>query len=186
MLKNQKAFTLIELLVTICVLGIMLSLAVPSFRSQIVNNRSTALAEDLTSRINQARYEAIKGAKTVTICASNNSTSSTPTCSGNWTDGYIVFEDATLPVTADSITAVGAVLRAYSKHDTKSVIEIKNGSAAVTFMRFTATGTLARIANSTNPLTINTYTTGCKGDSRRIISVGVSGMVSVKRVDCPT
>jgi type IV fimbrial biogenesis protein FimT len=186
MLKNQNAFTLIELLVTICVLGVLLSLAVPNFRSQIVNNRSTALAEDLTTRINQARYEAIKGAKTVTICASNNSTTVTPTCTGNWTDGYIVFEDATLPVTTNSITAVGTVLRAYSKHDAKSVIDVKNGSTAVTFMRFTATGTLARIANSANPLTINTYTTGCKGDSRRVISLGVSGMVSVQRVACPT
>lgn len=188
MLKNQNAFTLVELLVTICVLGVLLSLAVPSFRSQIVNNRSTVLAEDLTARINQARYEAVKRAKTVTICASNNSTSLTPTCTGNWTDGYIVFEDATLPVTADSITAVGTVLRAYSKHDAKSVIEITNTGTgtAVTFIRFLPTGSLARIDNSANPLTINTYATGCKGDSKRTITLGISGMVSAKRVDCPT
>lgn len=184
MLKNQNAFTLVELLVTICVLGVLLSLAVPSFRSQIVNNRSTVLAEDLTARINQARYEAVKRAKTVTICASNNSTSLTPTCTGNWTDGYIVFEDATSPVTTNSITAVGTVLRAYSKHDAKSVIEIQNAGTAVTFIRFLPTGSLARIDNSTTPLTINTYATGCKGDSRRVISLGVSGMVSVQRAAC--
>lgn len=186
MLKNQKAFTLIELLVTICVLGVLLSLAVPSFRSQIVNNQSAVLAEDLTARINQARYEAVKGAKTVTICASADSTSVAPTCSGNWTDGYIVFEDPTLPVTTDSITAVGTVLKAYSKHGAKSIIDAKNGATAVTFIRFTATGTLARISNSANPIVIDTYTTGCKGNSRRVITLGVSGMVSVRRTDCPS
>lgn len=185
MLKNQNAFTLIELLVTICVLGVLLSLAVPSFRSQIVNNKSTVLAEDLTTRINQARYEAVKRAKTVTICASADSTALAPTCTGSWTDGYIVFEDATSPVTTNSITAVGTVLKAYSKHDAESIIEIQNAGTAVTFIRFLPTGSLARIDNSANPLTINTYATGCKGDGKRTITLGISGMVSGKRVACP-
>jgi type IV fimbrial biogenesis protein FimT len=184
MLKNQKAFTLIELLVTICVLGILFSLAVPSFKEQILNSKATALAEDVTTRINQARYEAIKRATRVTICASSNSTSTTPTCTGNWTDGYIVFEDDATTDGAAAVT-VGTILKAYAKHDTNTAIEIKNDQTAVTFMRFTSVGTLARIANSTNPLIINTHVTGCRGDNKRTITLGISGMVSVKRVACP-
>jgi type IV fimbrial biogenesis protein FimT len=164
MLKNQSAFTLIELLVTICVLGVLLSLAVPSYKGQVLNSKATALAEDVTTRINQARYEAIKRAARVTICASSNSTSATPTCTGNWADGYIVFEDDATTDSAATVT-VGTILKAYAKHDPSAAIEIKNDQTAVTFMRFTSVGTLARIANSVNPLTINTHVTGCKGDN---------------------
>jgi type IV fimbrial biogenesis protein FimT len=183
MLKNQNAFTLIELLVTICVLGVLLSLAVPNFRSQIVNNRSTALAEDLTTRINQARYEAIKGAKRVTICASSNSTSATPTCTGSWIDGYIVFEDGATTDTEATVT-VGAVLRAYSKHDSKAVIDVKNDAGPLTFIRFTSVGSLALTDASTSPVVIDAYMSGCKKNNKYLVRVGISGMTSVSRAVC--
>jgi type IV fimbrial biogenesis protein FimT len=181
MLKNQEAFTLIELLITLLVLAILASLAVPSFRVQVLNSKAKALEEDLTGRINQARYEAIKKSKRVSICASSDGS----TCTGGWTDGYIVFEDN---ATTDGATnpIVGTILRTYAKPDLKTVIEVKNNTTAVTFMRFTPMGTLARISGSTNPhLGINAYVTGCKGKNRRVFTLGVSGLISVKREDCP-
>ena len=180
MLKNQKAFTMIELLVTLLVLAILASLAVPSFRVQMLNAKAKALEEDVAARINQARYEAIKRAKRISICASSNGTS----CTGSWTEGYIVFEDG---ATSDGATdvVVGTVLRAYAKHDLKTVINVNNNTTAVTFMRFTSMGTLARIANSANPLVMNAYVTGCKGKNRRILTIGISGLTSIQRVDCP-
>jgi type IV fimbrial biogenesis protein FimT len=183
MLKNQNAFTLIELLVTICVLGVLLSLAVPSFRSQIVNNKSTVLAEDLTARINQARYEAVKRARRVTICASADSTAPAPTCTGNWTDGYIVFEDGATTDTEATVT-VGEVLRAYSKHDSKAVIDVKNDAGTLNFIRFTSVGSMALTDASTSPVVIDTYMLGCKGNNKYLVRVGISGMTSVSRAVC--
>ena len=46
-MKKQKAFTLIELMVTISVLGVVLSLAIPSFNKQILNSKSVTMGEDL-------------------------------------------------------------------------------------------------------------------------------------------
>lgn len=185
MLTNQKAFTLIELMVAVAITAVLFALAAPNFKEQIVNNKTAALAEDLTTRINQARYEAVKRAKRVTVCASSNSTSATPTCSGTWIDGYIVFEDKASS-DGDTAVTVGTILKAYAKHDPKVVVEIKNDQTSVSFVRFTSVGTLARIANSSNPLTINTYITGCKGDNQRTITLGISGLLTVKRVACPT
>ena len=146
----------------------------------MLNAKAKALEEDVAARINQARYEAIKRSKRISICASSNGTS----CTGSWTEGYIVFEDG---ATSDGATdvVVGTVLRAYAKHDLKTVIDVKNNTTAVTFMRFTSMGTLARIANSANPLVMNAYVTGCKGKNRRILTIGISGLTSIQRVDCP-
>jgi type IV fimbrial biogenesis protein FimT len=180
MLKNQEAFTLIELLITLLVLAILASLAMPSFKEQTLNSKAKALEGDLAGRINQARYEAIKRSKRISICASSDSA----TCTGSWTEGYIVFEDGAAS-DSDTDVTVGTILRSYAKHDLKTVIDVKNGTTAVTFMRFTPMGTLARIANSSNPLVINAYMTGCKGKNRRVFTLGVSGLISVKREDCP-
>jgi len=180
MLKNQKAFTLIELLITLLVLAILASLAVPSFRVQMLNAKAKALEEDLAGRINQARYEAIKKSQRVSICASSDGA----TCTGSWIDGYIVFEDGAAS-DGDTDVTVGTILRSYAKPDLKTVIDVKNDTTEVTFMRFTSMGTLARIANSANPLVINAYVTGCKGKNRRVLTIGVSGLVSIKREDCP-
>jgi type IV fimbrial biogenesis protein FimT len=59
-MKNRLGFTLIELLITIVVLAVLLTLAAPSFRDVIQNNRVTAQANELVSALNLARSEAVK------------------------------------------------------------------------------------------------------------------------------
>lgn len=59
-MEKRRGFTLIELLVTIVVLAVLLTLAAPSFRDVIQNNRVTAQANELVSALNLARSEAVK------------------------------------------------------------------------------------------------------------------------------
>lgn len=188
MYKNQKAFTLIELMVTVTVVAVLIVVGVPNFKDLVLNNKSQALGEDFSTRLNQARYEAVKRSARVTVCASSNSTTSAPTCTGDWKDGYLVFVDQATSDT-DPTASMGStptLIQAYAKADPKAVIDVKNDATAVTFIRFTSNGTLARIDNSTNPIVINAYLTGCKGANRNTLTVGVSGMISTKRVACPT
>ena len=189
MLKTQKAFTLIELMVTLAVLAVVLGLALPNFNRQILNNKSTSLGEDLVSQINLARYEAIKRGTRVSMCASSNSTTTTPTCTGNWTEGYIMFVDN---ATSDQASAVDlgtagsnmVIIKKFSKPDVKAVITVENDAASVSFFRYTALGTLGRISGSTNPIKIEASMTGCNGNNVRSITIGLSGLVSSQVISC--
>ena len=81
----HKGFTLIELMVTISVLAILLTIAVPSFRTFVLNNRITGQANDMMTALNYARSEAIKRGLPV-IMSSNSGTA-------DWSAGWIVFAD---------------------------------------------------------------------------------------------
>ncbi|GGY80582.1 general secretion pathway protein GspH [Cellvibrio zantedeschiae] len=186
MLKNQKAFTLIELLVTVSVVAVGLALFVPSYNKQVLGSRSITLGEDLISALNLARYEAVKRANRVSLCASSDSTTSTPTCTGAWEDGFIIFVDE---ATSDGATApvlgtTPVIIKAYGKSATGASVVVKNGSTAITFIRYTALGSLARISNSTASTTIESKVQGCSGEKARTITINLSGLVSMAKKGC--
>lgn len=84
-------FTLIELMVTVLVGGILLAVGVPAFHNFVMNDRDIGQANSLVSSFNYARTEAVKrNTGGVTVCASANGT----TCSGTWTNGWIVIDSA--------------------------------------------------------------------------------------------
>jgi len=179
MSKRQHGFTLIELMVTLIVLAILVSLAAPNFTRQILNNRSQSLGEIVTNEVNSARYEAISRATNVSVCASSNGTS----CTGNWTDGYIIFVDGAASSSA-AAPIVTNVIRVSDKLDSKTVIDVKNNGSPVSFFRFNSLGMLAKVSNSVNPITIETQLTGCTGNNRFMITIGVSGSLTSAKTAC--
>jgi type IV fimbrial biogenesis protein FimT len=96
-LNSRNGFTLIELLVTLVILGVLLALAAPSYRSFVLNSRTTAQANEFFSMLNFTRSEAVKRNTRVTMCKSNNQVScavDAPTVvSASWQPGWIVFVD---------------------------------------------------------------------------------------------
>lgn len=100
---RARGFTLIELLVTIAVAGVILTLGVPSMRQVIMNNRMTALTNDLATAVHLARTEAIRRGVSVDVCIGStqiNSTTSIATgkcndsgANGGWNQGWLVIAD---------------------------------------------------------------------------------------------
>jgi type IV fimbrial biogenesis protein FimT len=82
---GARGFTLPELLVVLVVLGVLLTLGVPSFTAFIRNQRVKTASFDLLASLTVARSEAI---------VKNTSVTLTPT-SGVWTSGWtITYVDA--------------------------------------------------------------------------------------------
>lgn len=107
--------TLIELVITISVAAILLAVAAPSFSEIIKNNRMTTQLNELVAGLNVARSEAIKRADFVTVCMSSDST----TCTGNWSDGWIVFPD----FNNDGVVSAGeTVFRVYAAPSTSAIL----------------------------------------------------------------
>lgn len=179
MFKRTQGFTLIELMVTLAVLAIVLGIAVPSFQTQIINNRSLTMGDEFAQALNFARSEAVKNKKRVSICASSNGTS----CTGSWSEGFIVFQDNAASDTVDAVS-LGPIYKVWPKLSAAGTFTVNRvtTSTATSFIRYTSLGTLAPINNET--IEVSLKLTGCTGKAARKISVNLSGFVSVQSDDC--
>jgi type IV fimbrial biogenesis protein FimT len=88
---GPAGFTLIEMLVTLMVLGVLATVALPSFQEAFLSNRLAAFSNTFTASAQLARSEAIKRNAKVQMCRSSNGTSCAT--SGGWQQGWIVFSD---------------------------------------------------------------------------------------------
>ncbi|MBK7492085.1 MAG: GspH/FimT family pseudopilin [Nitrosomonas sp.] len=87
----QHGFTLTELLVTLSVASILLTVAVPNYRTFVQNNLQSTQSNNFYSTLALAKSEAIRRSSPVTVCPSTNGTS----CTGGviWSNGWLVFAD---------------------------------------------------------------------------------------------
>lgn len=108
---RARGFTLGELLTTIAVIGISLSLAVPSYQNVVRNNRRATAVNQLVSTLRMARSEAVTRNSQVTICMSSDG----ETCGNDgWHKGWIVFPDADQDRQVDvgeTVLGAGPVMR---------------------------------------------------------------------------
>ena len=178
MSKQCKGFTLIELMVTLAVAAIVLGIAVPSFNTQILNNRSIALGEDFATALNFVRSEAVKRGGRVSLCASNDGA----TCTGAWVEGFIAFVDDAATDTAGA-PVVANVLRVWEPQPNGAEISVQRAGVDVGFIRYTGLGTLARIGGN-NTITIESQMAHCTNNSARRTSVGLSGLVTIEGMAC--
>ena len=81
---KSRGFTLVELMVGLAVLGILVSIAVPSLRQFIVRSSFENTVLDLRGAVGRARAEAIARSTVVSFA---------PPTAGDWTTGYEVFVD---------------------------------------------------------------------------------------------
>ncbi|MES9887386.1 MAG: GspH/FimT family pseudopilin [Candidatus Sedimenticola sp. 6PFRAG1] len=86
-----EGVTLVELIVTLSVAIILVSVAVPGFKTLTAKNRINSAVNGLVSGLHLARSEAVNRAKRVTLCPSSDGTS----CLDNieWQGGYVIFVD---------------------------------------------------------------------------------------------
>ena len=94
-MKKSLGFTLLELMVTVAVVGVLLSIALPSFSNSVKNSARTSNTNALIGSLLLARSEAIKRESRVSVCESSTSMNASPSCqvSGKWQNGWVVWAD---------------------------------------------------------------------------------------------
>jgi type IV fimbrial biogenesis protein FimT len=169
MTRSSRGFSLLELMIAITLLGILLGIAIPTFREITRNNSVTGAQNDLVTALNLARSEALRRNRRVTVCSSTDG----ETCGdeSSWNEGWIAFTDRTTPGTVDGDDEV---LQIWQPRNANLVFTTEDG-----FVQYAATGMSAA------PLTVGIHWTGCTGAHMRRVTVLITGAVTGGLVDCP-
>lgn len=92
----QHGVSLIEMMTAMLIVGILTSLALPSYRSFVVSNGILSQLNMLQSHLMLARSEAISRGLPVSVCRSTSGSACTSGSDGTnpgWGDGWIIFTD---------------------------------------------------------------------------------------------
>lgn len=128
---RSHGFTLVELLVTVAIVGVLAALAAPGM-TRFLSKRSVASASsNVASDMRFARAEAVKRSQKVTMCRSTDGASCSGT--GNWADGWIVFQDTDGSASVDSGDTILRVQQALTGISTLQNPTVASTRAAFTY-----------------------------------------------------
>lgn len=88
-MKSQFAFTLVEVIITLSIMMILLAVSIPSIRFFVDRIHDDILLQQLFNTLQLAHQESRVRNSRMVLCKSNNHVS----CSGQWIEGQLIFED---------------------------------------------------------------------------------------------
>lgn len=156
-------------MIGLAVAAILLSIAVPSFRTTIQNNRLITEANDFVTALHLARSEAIKRRARVTLCKSANGAACTAT--GGWEQGWIAFVDSN---NNNSRDVAEELLRVHGASNDS--ITFRGSVGVVNFISYLASG-LTPLAQ---PEILVLCDNRGYGDFARSVQIAVAGRVSAR------
>lgn len=168
-MKRNHGFTLIELLTTILLAVILISVAVPSFRTMILNNRITTAGNSLARSLNMARADAIREGRTVRVCVPT-----APSCNGtDWASGWQLWGDRNNNANVDSGEILGA-----ENAMPQSITITSAGFANGGYIEYLASG----VSGSSGTFTV--CDSSRSGESGVQVSVSTTGQITSATVTC--
>jgi type IV fimbrial biogenesis protein FimT len=129
---KDSGFTLVEVMIVIAIIGIIASLAVPSYRDMVESNRLKQAAESLKSDLQFARAEAIKKSSNVLVTRSTGT-------GGSWCYGATIKASCSCSQTDASATNY-CELRRYSGGNLSTISMVASATNnSFSFRRGTST-----------------------------------------------
>jgi type IV fimbrial biogenesis protein FimT len=161
--RPAPGFTLVEILVVLGIASILLTMAVPSFRSLMQNLQLTTAVNDLFGAINLTRSEAIKRGARVNLTTVNPDS--------NWENGWVVFVDNNENLTPDAGDDI--ILEHGPLQGGITVIPDFNDSA-LNYVAYTGSGR-TRTDASSQAVRAGNFSFVVGGDSKRKININFLG-----------
>lgn len=143
--KKIGGFTLIELLVVMALMAILASIAVPSYRTFIVNQQLSSASSDFHNSMLQARSEALRRGRPVSVLPTNGSA---------WSSGWYLTEVNNSCAPTGTSFAAREVLESFVtiKAATNSVsAQLTNNSFAASSPSFTYSSTGFPVTSCPSP-----------------------------------
>jgi type IV fimbrial biogenesis protein FimT len=172
-MHKPQGVTLPELLIVIAIVGLLATLAVPSFKRLIQANAISSGVEMFMADLRYTRSESIKRGGGVVMCRSDAPENTEPTCGKDstlgWQSGWIIFHD---------LDGNG------KKNETETLLRVQapltgidsiNESRAAKTFKFTATGRLT--LNLTTHLQFGGNKT--PNDIERLVCINVAGRARI-------
>lgn len=183
MKHKSDGFTVIELLVTVAMAAIIVTMAVPSLRSLVQDNRSATAGNSFLTALNLARATAVQSSVPVSICP-KDSASQTCSTQNDWITGWIVFKDAD---DNGALASSSDILRVFRPLQNGAVMKGdcigSTSSTCPTFVTFEPTGAL-NLDSSTSGITFSIQFPDCTGQSKRIITLNPQGRPASATAAC--
>jgi type IV fimbrial biogenesis protein FimT len=179
--RKKRGFTLIELMVTMAILVILATLAAPSFQQTIASSRLTSTTNELFTSLTQARTDAVRQGKRMTICVSNDGSSCATASTVTWSAGWISWPDVTRTTnpTVDAGETVSYVVQAM--HES---ISIQGNSPVSKYVSFSPDGQSKAINGAFQAGTIRVCNTSPSLSSTtraRDIEISISGRMVITK-----
>jgi len=142
--QNQhcRGMTMLDLLVSMGIAAILALVAAPNYDNYIRSNEVFADRKNFNTAIMAARYESVARSKTITLCASSDSSN----CGTNWDDGWIIFQDdgaGSGGAPKDGVrNGDEAIVKAtiYRGKNAFSMVDVTDTSTPLTYLSFNAYG----------------------------------------------
>lgn len=159
---GETGFSLIELLISLSILGILISIALPSFRSLLLASEVRGVITELRSALDLARAEAIRRASTVTVAKA---------ASSKWADGWNLYVN---PSSSATYTAAApqVLIRAFPA--SPRAADLTDGITNIATISFDGSGRSSGVNNGIVQI-CDSAGRGC----RRIV-LSTEGLVSVQ------
>jgi type IV fimbrial biogenesis protein FimT len=186
-MTQAQGFTLLEMLIVVFVAALLFAIGVPSFRSLLADQRASSSINELVASFRLARSEAIKTARSVTVCKSDDGA----TCGDagvEWEQGWIVFVNTTVG-TPDTVDAGDLIIRVSPRLPDNFTLRPTGDIDA--FLSYRPTGSAGTTAQNMNGTL--TLCDAKEYASERALNVTASGSTNVSHeaaydggaLDCP-
>lgn len=169
--RKMHGLTLIEMMVVITIMAILMGMAIPSFNITIRDNRVLSASNSIVAAVAQARSEAVKRGRMVSLCPSSDKA----TCGAVWADGWLVYvEDET--VVAGAAPVIDTIL---VTGDAMNKLAVTRTAGVNDWIRFSTRG----LAEESITLEVKPDTCGTGYGFQELV-IGVTGRATMTKKTC--